>query len=205
MGWESATSHGLWQGPPCQHQAGVVPSISPALARARLALRALQGPRPAVCVRLSDHSGSAGLGGLQPAQRGLIKSEIPAVFSPGLWLGMPRVGKQWKEIMRIRATSRAVAFPASGGLEARRDRAVLLLWDGREDSRGKAVPSLQLSILRVWGLFKPRAGSAISKPSLMSERLRAWQQASPAVGVFFFFSPLFLFALEACSLRLRRA
>lgn len=72
-----------------------------------------------MCRMLSDKGVSAGLeGGLQPARRGLIKSEIPALFSPGLWLGMPRVGNQWKEIMRIRATSRAVAFLAGGGWRA---------------------------------------------------------------------------------------
>lgn len=37
---------------------------------------------PAACRRLSDNSITAGLRGrLQPAQQGLIKSEIPAVFS----------------------------------------------------------------------------------------------------------------------------
>lgn len=42
----------------------------------------LPGARPAVCRRLSDNGISAGLRGrLQPAQQGLIKSEIPAVFS----------------------------------------------------------------------------------------------------------------------------
>lgn len=108
--------------------------------------------RPAACERLSGNSISASLeGGLQPAQRALIKSEIPAFFSPGL--GMARGGNQWKEIMRIRATSRAAAFWLAGGWRPG------CAWHGWDNSWEKAVPWLQLSIIRVWDLFNLRAWS----------------------------------------------
>lgn len=50
--------------------------------------------------------------------------------------------------------------------------------DGQDNSQGKAVPSLQPSIIRIWDLFKQGAGRAISKSPLITERLRAWQQTA---------------------------
>lgn len=50
--------------------------------------------------------------------------------------------------------------------------------DGQDNSQGKAVPLLQLSILQIWDLFKLGAGRAISESPLITERFRAWQQTA---------------------------
>lgn len=77
------------QVPPCQLWAGVAPSGS--LVLQWLILLVLEW-LILWCRRLGDNGISAGLGGrLQPAQQGLIKSEIPAVFSWALaWDAMGR-------------------------------------------------------------------------------------------------------------------
>lgn len=124
----------------------------------------LEWAHPTACRQLSDSGISAGFGGrLQPAQRGLIKSEILALFS---WaLAWDATGRE-SEIKRIRATSRAVVLLASGGLEAgwaavRQSRGAPLgcVRRGWDHSQGKTELPLQLSTVQIRALFKPRSQS----------------------------------------------